>query len=559
MSMLDMFFAARDLGRLQEIATTFGRHGLGDVVQRLGLVRPLQRAGRALHWSAAEELRAMQTQERVRRALEHLGPTFVKFGQLLATRPDILPPPWIEEFSELHQSVAPVTFEDLLPQLVEDLGADPREVFEHFDETPLAAGSIGQVHAARLPGGRRVVLKVRRPGIRAKVEADLRLIERFAELAEQELPELRRYRPTAIVRLFARTIREEMDLAHEARNTARLAENLASNEFVTVPEVIDDYTCERLLVLGYVEGISAGRWAAANRPGDGDGPVLASRGADAILQMVFVDGVYHADPHPGNVFFQPGGRLALLDCGMVGRLSDRRREEFLELLASVARRDERRVVEVLLGWAGDEDEVDAELLAVDARAFIDRYHGARLGDVDLSSVLGDVVDIVRENGLILPADVSGLIRVFALLDSLGRQLDPDFDLTAKVQPLAERAIREQHSFLRVVGRQAEELAGLARELPRDLRLILDKARRGKLRVEVRIQRLNEFGDRITESANRVTVGMITAALIIGTSIAMTVDQGPTVMGIPVLGMFGFATSIAIGAGLLWSILRSGRR
>ncbi|WP_145067364.1 AarF/UbiB family protein [Engelhardtia mirabilis] len=559
MSVLDVLFAARDLGRLQEIASTFARHGLGDVVQRMGLSGPLERAGRALHWSGADQLREMPTHERVRRALEQLGPTFVKFGQLLATRPDLLSPDWITEFERLHQAVTPVPFAELLPQLEEDLGADPRELFEGFDETPLAAGSIGQVHSARLSDGRRVVLKIRRPGIRAKVEADLRLLERFAELTEQELPELRRYRPVQMVRLFSRTLREELDLSLEARNTELIGRNLADDEFVEVPEVIDEFTRERLLVLAFVDGVSAGEWAHEHEPGTGEGPLLAARGADAILKMIFVDGIYHADPHPGNVFFQPQARLVLLDCGMVGRLSERRREEFMNLLVAVFKRDERRVVAVLLDWAGDEEEVDTELLAQDARAFIDRYHGAKLGDVDLQAVLGDVVDMVRENGLILPADMSSLIRVFALLDNLGRELDPDFDLTSKIQPMAERAIREQHSLLNVLGRQTEDLAGLVRELPRDLRQLFDKARRGKLRLEVRVNRLPEFGDRITESANRVTVGMITAALIVGTSIAMTVDKGPMLLGIPVLGLLGFLTSCAVGAGLLWSILRSGRR
>lgn len=556
MSVLDVLSAAADLGRAQEIASTLVRYGLGDLAHRLGLLKPLELASRALGKGEFDELTPAA---RVRCALEELGPTFVKFGQLLAARPDLLAEAWIAELGQLHHQVSPLPFEELLDQLREDLGGEPDELFAELDHEPLAAGSIGQVHRATLTSGEPVALKIRRPGIRAVVEADLRLLERLAELAETELPELRRYKPVALVRLFGRQLRNELDFSQEAHNTQALAAHLADDPHVDVPRVHSELTRERLLVLSFVEGLSAKAWMRGERPEGLDGKLLAERGADAILRMIFVDGSYHADPHPGNVFFQAGSRIVLIDCGMIGRLGDARREEFLGLLVAVFRRDQRAVVERLLAWSQDDDELDRDLLTGDVQAFIDRYHGASLAQIDLAQVLEQISGILRDNGLFLPPDVSSLIRVFALLDALGRQLDPEFDLTERAHPIAERAVREHQSPWRAAERQAAEVAGLLRELPRGAREILDRTRRGQLRFEIQMQRLPEFGDRISESANRLTVGMITSALIVGTSIAMTIEGGPTLLGIPALGLLGFVSSAAVGLALLWAILRSGRR
>ncbi|MEO0652569.1 MAG: AarF/UbiB family protein, partial [Planctomycetota bacterium] len=410
-----------------------------------------------------------------------------------------------------------------------------------------------------LPSGERVVLKIRRPDVRGIVEADLRLLERLAELAEQELSELRRFRPIMLVRVFARTMRDELDFAHEARATEMLASLSDEDSHVRYPRVYRDFTRERLLVLERIDGTSARAWEQGTRPAGLDGPLLARRGAQELLHQIFIEGVFHADPHPGNVFFLPGSRIALIDCGMVGHLTERRRQEFLGLLVAVLKRDERQVTEALLAWAAEDSAGDPELLGQDVRSFIDRYHGAPLGEVDFSEALTDVADIVRSNGLFLPPDVTTLIRVFALLDRLGAQLDPAFDLTALARPIAERAIREYRAPWRVLEREASEALRLVRDLPRDLRQILDRTRRGRLRMEVAIDSLDDFGDRLDKSANRITVGLITAALIDGTSIAMTVEGGPRVLGVPALGLFGFISSGLVGASVLWSILRSGRR
>jgi len=556
--LIDVLIAAEDLGRLREITGALVQFGFEGVAQRMGLLGLLQRAGKVLHWERARSVREQTTERRARLALESLGPTFVKLGQVLATRGDLLPPEWVDELSLLQSRVAALPFEELRPQLVEDLGGPPEAVFTDLELEPLAAGSIAQVHRARLPDGREVILKIRRPGIDKKVTADLRLLERLAEILENEVTELRRYRPRQVVRQFAMTLKSELDLTIEGRNTRRIAANLEEVEDLVIPEVFDELTRPRLLVQSFVDGLSADDWIRGERPEGLDPARVAGIGADVVLRMVFLDGLYHADPHPGNVLFLEGGRVGLLDFGMVGRLSEERRQQFALLLAAVIDRDEDGLVDTLLEWSDGED-TDLDGLKQECIAFLDSYSGRDLKDLDVASMLRDVTRVVRHHDLRLPADVAMLIKVFLTLEGFGRRLDPTFSLDAHVTPLARRMMRRIHSPRRVLARNWRDLRRLLLALPRDLRKVVRRARRGGFRIELDLRRLEDFGRQLDRSANRVTVGMVTSALIIGTSIAMTIDTGPRLLGFPLLGLLGFAVSFAIGLMLLWSILRSGNR
>jgi len=556
--LLEALETARDLGRLNEVATVFVRHGLGDLVHRWGLAGLLRRAGRAVHIQAVERLEPVPLPVRLRRALEDLGPTYVKLGQLLAGRADLLPIEFAEELARLQEEARELPWDDLRPQLVEDLGRPPEEVFAEISTEPLASASIAQVHRARLTDGTEVVLKVRRPGIAEMVEADLRLFQRLAELAEHEMPELRTWRLRGLARHFARTIQAELDLRIEARYCERIAANLRDLGGVVVPRVHWTWTGRRLLVQDFVEGQSAAEWIRAGRPPGPDGHAIAGLGADVVLKMVFLDGLYHADPHPGNVLLLPGDRIGLLDFGMIGRLSEERRREFLRLMAAIVERKEDEMVDLLLGWSSD-GEVDIELLGHDCLAFIDRYHGLTLAELDATVLLRDVAALVRENHLSLPVDVAALLKAFVTLDGLGRALDPDFDMAGHVEPFAREAIRRQTSPLALLRRNLRGLEFLLRDLPRDVSRIVTSARRGRLRLEFDLRRLDAFGHQLDRSANRITVGLVTSALIVGTAISLTVSGGPEVLGLPVFATFGFLCSVVVGLCLLWSIWRAGKR
>ena len=403
-----VFSAARELPRLREISSVLIRHGLGDVVRRAGVVPLLERAGQVLHWGEAGEVAHLEPQQRVRLAFEELGPTFVKLGQMLSTREDLLPPAWTAELDKLHSQVAPVPFDELLPQVEQALGRSPFEVFGDLEREPYAAASIAQVHRAKLANGTPVILKIRRPGIEAKIDADLRILEHLAHLVEQEMPEARRYRPVQVVGQLRRSLERELDLAVEARNTERFARNFADDLDVLVPHVYWEWTSSVMNVQEHIEGIRGNDLAAIDKAGL-DRKVLAARGADAVLKMILVDGFFQADPHPGNVMYLPGNRIALIDFGMVGRLSPVRRSQIVDLLAGFVRHDEETMLEVLLDWRGD-DAVDEARLAADLGELAFDYADVPLKDLKIGMLLHRVSAILREHSIVLPADLTLLFK-----------------------------------------------------------------------------------------------------------------------------------------------------
>ncbi len=547
--------AARDLGRVQQIAAVLVRYGFGGLVRRVGMAGALERAGKALHWREPEDLARLEPAARVRRALEELGPTFVKLGQILATRGDLFPPEWIVEFGKLQDAAPALPFEDLRGQLIEDLGEAPEAVFAELDPVPLAAASLAQVHRARLADGTAVVLKVRRPGIRPVIEADLRLLDRLAEIIEKEAPELVRYRPREVIRQFAHSLRRELDFSAEGRHAERIAALFVGSPEIVVPRIHWQWTGERLNVQDFIEGIP-GRQAAA-LPEGFDRRLLARRGADAVLRMMLEAGFFHADPHQGNVFYLPGNRIAFIDFGMVGRLSEARRFEVATLMHGLVGRDAGKVADVLLDWSADSNG-DADALRSEIEAFVDDYHGVPLKKLDLGALLADVVAILREHGLALPPDLALMIKAFITLEGMGRQLDPDFDIAGEAAPFL-REVLLAHLAPRAIARRGwEALLGgvqMLAGLPQDLGRLLRAARRGKLQLEVDVPALKSFGDRLDRAASRLTMAIVTAALIVGSSIVMTVDRGG---GVATLGLLGFVGAVLCGLWVLVSVWRGGR-
>ena len=439
--LIETLDTARDLGRLKEILGVMVRHGFGDTVRRLGLTDRLERAGQALNWTHAADLARVEPPVQVRLALEELGPAFVKFGQILAGRADLFGPEWIAEFEKLHSNVPALPIDALRPQLREDLGAEPEAVFAWFDTTPLAAASIAQVHRARLQDGSEVIVKIRRPGIADTIQADLRLLQRLAALAEAELPALKPYRPQQLVREFARSLRRELDLAGECRQAERIATNMAVLPHIVIPRVHWAYTRERINVQDFIDGTPGGALAALTPEAGFDRTVLAQRGAQAVLQMIVKDGVFHADPHPGNVFYLSGNRIAFIDFGMVGRLSQRRRDELLQLLLGLVEHQPQAVADVLLDWTGDAQGLNLGQLETEIEAFVDQYHGVPLAQLSLGQMLADVTAILREHHLGLPSDLALLIKAFISLEGMGRNLDPDFHMATEALPLLKRVVR----------------------------------------------------------------------------------------------------------------------
>ncbi len=549
----------RDLPRLHEIATVMIRYGWGDLVRVLGISGVLERAGRVLHWHSTSEISQLDAPVRVRRALEELGPTFVKLGQVLATRVDMFPPHWIAEFEKLHSRVPAVPYENLRPDLIAAIGGEPTEVFAEFDPVPLAAASIAQVHRATLKDGTRVVVKMRRPGIENVIRADLRILEHAAKLLESEVPDSRRYDPVHIVSQFGRSLSRELDLAKEARNIDQFARNFSDEPRVKIPRVYWEFTNNHVNVqeeIVGIEGVDLAKLRAAGL----DPRLLAARGADAVLRMVLEHGHFHADPHPGNVLFLPDNRIGMIDFGMVGMLTNPRRNQIVDLLYALIRKDEQGLLQVLLDWSGD-SVTDENRLAYDVAELLQSYDDLKLKDVKLGALLNDITAMMRDNNLVLPADLTLLFKALITLEGLGQQLDPEFHMIDHVTPFVEHIIQQRFTpqALWTRGRKSvrETLEVLA-DLPRDLRNLLRDARRGRVKIDLDLKRLDQFGQQLDRASNRLTMGILTASLVVGSSIIMTVEGGPQLFGLPFFGLVGFLIAFVNSLWILFSIWRSGK-
>ncbi|MFW6339713.1 MAG: ABC1 kinase family protein [Wenzhouxiangella sp.] len=551
--------AARDLGRVQDIASVLVRYGFGDLVRRIGMAGALESAGRVLHWKKVEELARLRPPERIRRILEELGPTFIKLGQLLATRVDLFGPEWLAEFRKLQDHAPAVDWADIHAQLSEDLGAPPEEVFARIDSEPLAAASLAQVHRARLHDGTEVILKVRRPGIRPVVEADLRLLQRLADIVESETDELERYRPRLLVRQFAGSLRRELDFAAECRNAERIARAFSASDALVVPSVYWEWSGERLNVQTWLDGISGNDMECLDAAGL-DRHAIASAGTRIILRMILKDGFFHADPHPGNVKYLPGNRIGLMDFGMVGRLSDDRRQEVAELLYGLVSRDADLVATTLIDWSETQDTV-SDALRTDIVEFIEHYHGVPLEKLEMGEMVGEITGVLRNHQLMLPADLVLMLKAFITMEGMGRSLDPDFDIAGEAAPIIEEVLQEHYSPLNIARRMQHSMAETLKvlgALPSDLSRLMRAVRRGRIEVHLDIRSLKEVGHRLDRAASRLTLGVVTAALIIGSAIVLNVQSDREAFGLPLFGLLGFTGAALGGVWLLISIWRSGR-
>jgi ubiquinone biosynthesis protein len=498
----------------------------------------------------------------MRLALEELGPTFVKLGQVMATRIDLFPPDWIAEFEKLHSAVPPVPIEDLLPEVTLALGRSPFEVFLELEREPFASASIAQVHRAKLQDGTPVILKIRRAGIRQKIEADLRIMEQIAALMESEMPDARRYQPVAIVGHFARSLERELDLALEARNLDRFGKNFADDPVIVIPKVYDEYTSPVMNVQEQIIGIPGTDLAGVVAAGL-DSRLLAARGAEAVLRMILIDGFFHADPHPGNVYYLPENRIAIVDFGMVGRLSPLRRNQVIDLLAGLARLEEEPMIDVLLDWAGDA-VVDEPKLAADLSDLVFDYEGVALKDIRIAVLLRQFASLIREHSIVIPADLALMFKAIITMEGMGRQYDPEFQIVDHLQPLLQQARLERYHPAELLksGRSAiSNFFTVAGNVPRDLSRLLRDARRGKMRVDLDLKRLDQFGTRLDCTIDRATIGIMTASIVIGSSIVMTVQGGPTVFGLPLytmLGLGGYLIAFCNSIWIMFGIWRSGK-
>lgn len=536
--------ATHDIKRVNQIASIMIKYGYADLALRLG-IGPTSK----LPFPKSQVADTLSAPDRTIAALQEMGPTFVKLGQLLSTRVDLFSKEWIEAFENLQTNVSPLPFEQLELVLKQSLPAPISEIFDSVEKEPLAAGSIAQVHRA-VYKGKDVVLKIQRPQIRKNIESDLRIMAFLADVSASGIPSLQRYMPQQVVRHFATSMRRELDFTREARASERIRANFRDTDYVVIPKIYWDYTSPLVSTQEYIKGIPANDIEGIDAAGL-DRKVLAVRGIDAFLKMALEDGFFHADPHPGNFFYLPGNKLALIDFGLVSSLSDQRRKELAELLQGAIAVNSHPVVNVLMDWAGDA-KIDMEGLTADIDALLEEYNGVNLAQIDIGVVLNQLTTLARDHALTIPPDLTLLIKSVMALEGLGKTLNPDFDLVKEADPFVRRAVLQRYSpeslFRRSLG-TIGEITGIIGELPRDLRRMLILMRRGYIPININVDQLEEFSHRIESTANRTVIGLIVAALIVGSSIVMTVDAGPKLFGLPFFSMMGFITA-NIGSGWL---------
>jgi ubiquinone biosynthesis protein len=546
----------RSLGRLGEIAQVAVRHGFGYFLRK-------HRLGDLVPWSDrnAFESSASDRGKRLREMLDELGPTFVKFGQLLSTRPDVVPPDIVAELRGLQDDVKPFPFEQVRVVLEEELDLTVEQAFAEFDEVPIASASIGQVHRAVLPDGREVAVKVQRPAARAQIEADLGLLYQAAKLLKERVRALEFMDPQELVDEFARSIRLELDYLHEARNADTFHRNFARDSGVVVPRVIRQYSTVRILTLEFLRGRKVSELDLESMRPD-ERRAIAYRMADTWMTMVFRHGFFHADPHPANIFVLDSGQLGLVDFGQAGKLTDEDMARLTRLFVDAATENvdaiPRRLRELGVRYAPErEEEFRAEL-----RTLFDRYYGSRLSDIDPLQVIREGFQLIYTLNLRLPSRFVMLDKAIATLASVGGEVYPDFNVFEVAKPYA-RGLLADRFHPRVVAQRARvealALGSIAREVPYQIHDLLEHLRAGTFQVHIENPGIDEIDDHIDKATNRIAVALVILGGLLGSAmIGVFARSGPHVMGLHLLSVVGFVISSAFGLWLIWGVMRHGR-
>lgn len=537
-----VYVTARDRVRLKAIGQVLFNYGLQDLIRILGLNTLFGRR------PVSDTVPENQPQ-RLRQALEALGPTFVKLGQILATRADLFDESWTSELEKLHSNVTAVPWERICNRISDALGAQPEEVFAEFDRTPLAAASMAQVYRARLHSGEEVVVKVLKPGLKETIDADLRLMAWLAELIEQQSPDLARFHPRQLVRQLATAMHNELDLTQEAKNTLRFRENFRDRPDIVIPRLWPEYSAEHLIVQSYIPGTPPQSQRQLAEAGF-DGPTLARKGALAFMQMVFLDRLYHADPHAGNLMAVGDNQVAFIDFGMAGQISERRCNQLLLMMQALSERESEGLVNTLIRWSEDAGP-DCSTLELAVQDF---YQRVGPGELPLGHALVTILAVAREYQLSLPSDLVLLFKALITADGVLRRIDPNIDIIGTLTPFLQETMLKHYgagASGRRLKRLGIEMVEVCEELPQTLSLVLRRLQHGKLHADLEVKNLNDLGRSLERSAMTLAVAIVTAAFALGLA-PWLLATNFTLFGIP---LFPLLCLGAVGAGIFLLTLR----
>ncbi len=549
----------KNIKRLREILNVLTKYGFEYIVHKIDLAGHIPLRKRVVRAKGSKQIEEYDAAGKIRLICEDLGPTFIKFGQILSLRADLLPRHYIEELSKLQDSVKPFPFWEAKRIIEAELGAELKSVFSRFDEIPCASASMSQVHYAALKaGGNRVIVKVQRPGIKEGIKRDIDILSYLAKLIEKHLPEYRVYNPSGIVEEFSSAIKRELDFTYEMSHADKIKSYFKGNSPVHIPKVYFEHSGEKVMIMEYLEGEKI---TSLSQPDSKAKHLIAGRLIDAYYVMVFKKGFFHADPHPGNILVMKNNTIGLLDFGMTGRLSAENIKKLAYLVLSFMEKDlEIDVADYrLLGIVSEEeDNADFEMEAIE---MLERYRRFPLDKINMGNVIYELSELGRQYNIKLKKDFVLLGKVLFTVESVIRELDPDFNFVKAAEPHALLFIKESTEpgqLLKDAKKNAFSLFNSLKGLPRDIGDIFKKIKKGELEIEFVHVGLEPLFNELDRATNRLAFAFIIGALIVGSSIITYTGVGPKIFEIPLYGFVGYFVAVLLGFALAISILRSGK-
>jgi ubiquinone biosynthesis protein len=550
----------RHLNRYRQILTILFKYGFGDLLEMLKIDQYIEVGLQIISKKREVRIERLTKPQGLRMAFEELGPTYIKLGQILSTRPDLVPMEFIKELSKLQDNVPAFASEQIRRSIRSEFDCSPEDLFVQLDDVPLASASIGQVHRAVLKDGEVVAVKFQRPGIRKIIEIDLEIMLHLATLAERHIEELALHRPIKIVEEFARTLEKEIDYKNEATNMERAASHFLDDPNVYIPKVYREVTTSRVLTTEFIDGIKISNIDELEAAGL-DRKIITARGADLVLKQVFDHCFFHADPHPGNIFVLPGNVICLLDFGMAGIVDRQTRDDFVDLLESIVNRNEARAAQVLLKLTYREVEPDRRQLERDVADFMGRHLYKPLKDIELGKLLHQLLELATDFRLRIPADIFLMMKALSTVEGVGRMLDPEFDMIARSTPFITRVKLERFKPERIVNDVYDlgyQLLQFLRQFPNQMLELTNLIRQEKLRLQIEHRGLETMLVTHDRISNRISFSILIAALIIGSALIVISETPPLVYGISLIGILLFFAAAIMGIWLLVAILRKGR-
>ena len=549
----------RHFRRYQQILRVLVKYGFGDILSQLHLYQLIDKGSHFFRIRKKSETIPLPRNKRIRLALEELGPTFVKLGQLLSTRPDLVPPTLGEELTKLQDKVSPFPFVEAKDVIQTELKRSVEEIFSKFEEKPIAAASLGQVHCAWLKNGVRVAVKVQRPDICRIIEVDLEIMLYLAAMMQKHIAEAADYDPVGIVKEFTDNITKELDYTLEASNIERFAKNFKDEPAIYVPHVYRDYTTEKVLTMEYIDGIKISEVRKLKADGY-DCNLIASQGAMLILKQIFEYNFFHGDPHPGNIFILPDNVLCFLDYGMMGRIDEETKESLASLVNAFIDNDVSEIVHLFIKFYPSE-RVDLRKFKLDTWEVLDQYHGVPLKQIELKRVFRQALYLIEKHHLKIQPELFLLGKALVSIESIGSSLDPDFNAVEQTQPFIKEFILKKfspHAIANKLKKSLFDFFALFQEFPEEIRNIFSLLKSGEMKLKFDHRGLEPFIAKMDQVSNRLAFSIIAAALIIGSALIVLSQTPPLIFGVPVIGLVGFLVAAFMGLGLLIAISRSGK-